>query len=204
MNSKKNPYNPKSGFKIPENYLKDFSVELDMANLDADKKSLDSKKSTGFSVPDNYFEDFKVKAFTEEETSSILPQKSASGFTAPKNYLEDFNVSVATEVKKKPKVISLFTAKNAVKTAAAIAAIFILGIFLVPEKSISENSVFQVSQLEIESYLEEQNIDFKSQDLNYSFDDNQEEINNGLNEIAEDAIFEYLNENSEVSMLLNK
>lgn len=200
MKKSKLPYNLSSGFKTPENYLENFSVDMALLNSEKEKSSLLSKKDSGFKIPENYLEDFNVTLPVVE--NSGLPEKVNAGFTTPENYLEDFNVEIPKEESKKPKVISIFRRKNLVR-AAAIAAVFMLGLFLLPEKSITENTVTPLSQLEIETYLDNGTIDFNTQDIQYSFDLKKEEISEELNEVTQEAIFEYLNEKSEVSMLLS-
>ncbi|TQD39465.1 hypothetical protein [Haloflavibacter putidus] len=200
MKKSKLLYNLSSGFKAPENYLENFSVDGSLVNSVKQENVLPSKKDSGFKMPENYLEDFVVNLPVLE--NSGLPEKVEAGFRTPENYLEDFKVEIPKEESKKPKVISIFRRKNLVR-AAAIAAIFMLGLFLLPEKSITENTVMPLSQLEIEAYLDNGSIDFNTQDIQYSFDLKKEEISKELNEVTQEAIFEYLNEKSEVSMLLS-
>lgn len=165
------------------------------------KEKRNIPKQTGFKVPDNYFEDFKVDfSRNEVENSSTLETIKSSGFKTPENYLEDFKVEIPSAEKKTSKVISINRNKvfTFISTAAAV-ALFILFIYkedtIVPEAS-------ELSRLAIEDYLEQNEFDFEIE-IDYKNNANLSDFHSQLNTVDNEAILEYLSNNSDMASLLN-
>ena len=165
------------------------------------KEKRNIPKQTGFKVPDNYFEDFKVDfSRNEVENSSTLETIKSSGFKTPENYLEDFKVEVPSAEKKTSKVISINRNKvfTFISTAAAV-ALFILFIYkedtIVPEAS-------ELSRLAIEDYLEQNEFDFENE-IDYKNNANLSDFHSQLNAVDNEAILEYLSNNTDMTSFLN-
>tara|TARA_B100002049_G_scaffold223614_1_gene194278 strand:- start:711 stop:1217 length:507 start_codon:yes stop_codon:yes gene_type:complete len=165
------------------------------------KEKRNIPKQTGFKVPDNYFEDFKVDfSRNEVENSSTLETIKSSGFKTPENYLEDFKVEIPSAEKKTSKVISINRNKvfTFISTAAAV-ALFILFIYkedtIVPEAS-------ELSRLAIEDYLEQNEFDFEIE-IDYKNNANLSDFHSQLNTVDNEAILEYLSNNTDMTSFLN-
>lgn len=165
------------------------------------KEKKNIPKQTGFKVPDNYFEDFKVDfSRNEVENSSTLETIKSSGFKTPENYLEDFKVEIPSAEKKTSKVISINRNKvfTFISTAAAV-ALFILFIYkedtIVPEAS-------ELSRLAIEDYLEQNEFDFEIE-IDYKNNANLSDFHSQLNTVDNEAILEYLSNNTDMTSFLN-
>ena len=165
------------------------------------KEKKNIPKQTGFKVPDNYFEDFKVDfSRNEVENSSTLETIKSSGFKTPENYLEDFKVEIPSAEKKTSKVISINRNKvfTFISTAAAV-ALFILFIYkedtIVPEAS-------ELSKLAIEDYLEQNEFDFENE-IDYKNNANLSDFHSQLNTVDNEAILEYLSNNTDMTSFLN-
>ncbi len=157
------------------------------------KEKKNIPKNSGFKVPDNYFEDFKVD-FSQTEKNSAFNKIETSGYKTPTNYFENFKVDLPKE-ENTSKVIQLHTRQiiTAVASIAAI-AIFILLIYKNPVQSFSSE---EISSLAIEDYLEQNEFDFENE---LDFNNN---IQAQLNTVDNEAILEYLSNNSDVTSLLN-
>ncbi|MDR6300796.1 hypothetical protein [Mesonia maritima] len=165
------------------------------------KKKIHINKKSGFKTPDNYFDNFSVKLPNSAE-ENVRSKVKNSGFSTPKNYFNDFTVTLPHSSQGKGKVIHLFKKENILKfVAAAAILVFIFNIvnFSSPEIT-TEESLDQVS---IENYIDNNEIDFDSQELYFSFDNNSENIQQELEHLDRSAILEYLTENTEVTSLLN-
>ena len=165
------------------------------------KEKRNIPKQTGFKVPDNYFEDFKVDfSRNEVENSSTLETIQSSGFKTPESYLEDFKVEIPSAEKKTSKVISINRNKvfTFISTAAAV-ALFILFIYkedtIVPEAS-------ELSRLAIEDYLEKNEFDFENE-IDYKNNANLSDFHSQLNTVDNEAILEYLSNNTDMTSFLN-
>lgn len=73
MPKKQTTYSPKNfGYKVPENYFKEFKVE----SSSVAKRNNKTQETAGFKTPDNYFEEFIIK---------IPKQKQSRQYTIVKN-----------------------------------------------------------------------------------------------------------------------
>lgn len=159
-------------------------------------------QQTGFKVPDNYFEDFKVDFSRKEvNNSSTLESIKSSGFKTPENYLDNFEVNLSSISKKPSKVITLNQKKiiNFISVAAAVAVLLII-IFKEPTVNYSEENL---SPLAIEDYIEQNEFDFENE-INYESLSNFNNIHVQLNTVDNDAILEYLSNNTDIAALLDE
>lgn len=163
-------------------------------------KKFHTNKKSGFTTPDNYFENFNVKLPISSE-ENLRSKAKNSGFSTPKNYFNEFTVTPPKPTKG--KVVPLFTKESIFKIAVAAAII----VFLINITNFSSTSLITEKAIDhatIENYIDNNEIDFDSQELYFSFDNNSEIIQQELENLDRTAILEYLTENEEMISLLNE
>jgi len=155
-------------------------------------------KSNGFKVPKNYLKDFTI-VIPSSENNSALPEKKDSGFKTPASYFEDFKVEIP---QKETKVIPLYKKKffTAIASAAAV-IVFIILIYKNDQTSII-NSSRSLSTLAIEKYLEQNDFDFENDEIYFNSNQNTT-IQTELENVDNEAILEYLANNTDMATLLN-
>lgn len=157
------------------------------------KEKKNIPQNSGFKTPDSYFEGFKVD-FSQIENSSVFNQIENSGFKTPTHYFKSFNIDLPKE-EKTSKVIQLHT-KQIITAIASIAAVFIF-IVLIYKNPVQPFSTEEISSLAIEDYLEQNEFDFENE-LNFNTN-----IQAQLNTVDNEAILDYLSNNSDITSLLN-
>ncbi len=177
------------GFKIPENYLENFSMGPDTVS------GLPQKSDTGFVVPDGYFEQFESKLLDANKKS-----EPKSGYAIPKNYFENFRVNT-DQVNKKTKVRSLpgkFIFKIGYATvAASILLFFVLNL---PKDRNSEN-LAELNTLDIESWVYENAAQFNTDEIADVFQQNELTLNSFD---YDSEVNSYLSEKDIESMLIQE
>ena len=164
------------GFKIPENYLENFSMGPDTVY------GLPQKSDTGFVVPDGYFEQFESKLIT------------------PENYFENFRVKTGQE-NKQTKMRSLpgkFIFK--IGYAAVAASILIFFVLNLPKESNSEN-LTELNTLDIESWVYENAAQFNTDEITEVFQQNELTLNSFD---YDSEVNSYLSEKDIESMLIQE
>ncbi|PHS62253.1 MAG: hypothetical protein COB12_11065 [Flavobacterium sp.] len=163
----------------------------------------DKKHTEGFNVPKDYFEEFEEHLFSKL-SEGIFPKEP--GFSVPNDYFNEVEEKIIITTKdldKDKKVISMFSRKTLLY-AASIAAIAILVFSLFN----SNNSIISMEEIDIssiESYIEEERIEFSSQDLTALLNDEDFSVLTSENEfITEKSITEYLLENIEDTSIINE
>ncbi|WP_121665731.1 hypothetical protein [Mesonia aquimarina] len=165
------------------------------------KNLADKKQESGFKTPKNYFENFKVELPATNTELDFTKEKNA-GFTVPKNYFNNFEVNLPVE-EKETKVISLFSTKNIFKIAS-VAAVLIFVISILNKSSDNFITNDDLNQAAIEDYIDNNEIDYNSQDLYFTFKNNNQIIEKELEDINREELLEYLTENTEITSLLNE
>lgn len=164
------------------------------------KKNLPYHKNSGFLVPSNYFEELDEKLFDfavrgEDNSEKHLDSIEGSGFKVPAGYFSDLEEQILKKVNEEPKVIPLFK-KEYFVYAASIAAIIIIlagSLFLKPT---SENSWETLELSALESYIDDNNIDFSTPEISgFLFEDGSFVNESEFTEVNAEAMFEYLDEN---------
>lgn len=151
------------GFKVPENYLKDFNIDL------TNEESEIIPKKTGFKVPAAYFNDLEEKL--SELTSIILPDDT--GFKVPETYFENFTVK--TETRRKNRIIHLFRENKSKIIGFSIAASILLLFSIYPVFNNNNTLDFNdLSSNDIENWLEMNSDEISSFELSEFIDDNDE------------------------------
>ena len=168
MENNKFTYNPKSGFKVPENYFEDFeSKVLDSFCLEPDMVNT-IEKDSGFKVPSDYFETLDSKIYARIENSE-----------------------------SKGRVIPLHK-KRKFYYYAAVAAIFIGLVTTQLFNPVNENSFDSIELSAIEAYMDSGNIDFNYNEISLMIYEEDYVFDNATkSNLSDDAVFEYLNENIE-------
>ncbi|MFO8147318.1 MAG: hypothetical protein ACQEWG_12460 [Bacteroidota bacterium] len=173
MEKNKFTYNPRSGFKVPENYFEDFETKvLDSFCLEPDMGN-SMEKDSGFRAPSGYFETLDSKIYSRIENSE------SKGKIIPINRTKKFYYY------------------------AAVAAIFVGLISTQLFNPVQKISFDSIELSAIEAYMDSGNIDFNYNEIssiiyeeNYVFD------NITKSNLSDDAVFEYLNENIEDPSLI--
>lgn len=177
------------GYKIPEGYLENFSV-----NPDFDTR-LAHKSETGFFVPEGYFENFEPNILETNKKSN--PE---NGFTIPENYFEDFEV-VTHQTNNEAKVhylpSKLLLKIGSIAIAASILLFFGLNL---TENNKGEN-LSQLSTQDIESWVYENASQFTTDDITEVFQENELTLNSFD---FESEVNSYLSEKDIESMLIQE
>lgn len=170
MKHNKLPYNPKSGFKVPDSYFGDFEEKI-MRSI-GEKPALENivfKANSGFTIPDAYFENLE---------RGILQKVEGE--------------------KKGGRLISLFNNKK-LYYVAAVAAVFVGLVSSVFFNPVTEDFTVEGLELSaIELYIDEGYIDLNFNEIsafsaegNYSFD------NFNTSGLSDEQVLEYLSDNIE-------
>jgi len=177
------------GYKIPENYLENFSMGPDAVS------GLPQKSDTGFVVPDGYFEHFESKLLETNKKS-----EPKSGFVTPENYFENFRVRTDQE-NKKTKERSLpgkFIFK--IGYAAVAASILLFFVLNLPKDRNSEN-LAELNTLDIESWVYENAAQFNTDEITEVFQQNELTLNSFD---YDSEVNSYLSEKDIESMLIQE
>lgn len=177
------------GYKIPENYLENFSMGPDIVS------GLPQKSDTGFVVPDGYFEHFESKLLETNKKS-----EPKSGFATPENYFENFRVRIDQE-NKKTKVRSLpgkFIFK--IGYAALAASLLLFFVLNLPKNKNSEN-LTELNTLDIESWVYENAAQFNTDEITEVFQQNELTLNSFD---YDSEVNSYLSEKDIESMLIQE
>lgn len=162
MEKKKLPYNPDSGFKVPENYFDDLTDRLmdNISSIEAGNiPHLEEISDTGFKVPDGYFENFEVQLPPKEE--------------------------------KEAKVIPLFSKRN-LYYASGVAAIFIAVFSTVLSNSSPDYSWDNVELSAIENYIDSGYTDMSPSEItNFLYEDDYV-VETNFDDVNADAVYDYL------------
>lgn len=166
-------------------------------------------KNAGFKVPENYFRDFESRVMAKlpsPREESLLPENS-SPYKVPDSYFEQFesrlNEKLKTENKER-KVIPLFKRKNFSYMAgvAAVLAVILGSVVLNRSQSFGYNDL---DILTVENYLLE-TFEYSSPEENHLLKEGDFSFATSPNtHLDKDAVWEYLNENTEdPTLLLNE
>lgn len=159
-------------------------------------------KENNFKTPEGYFDSFhdrlmdKIKQQEGEMEDSIIPK--LDGFTIPEGYFEHLPEKVLSKLDfKESKVIQLKSYKKFYYSAAAIAALFLL-IFGLNWKTTAPVTFEDLASAEIDAYFENTELDLSSYELAEVVKLDELSIDDVLeNQLEEDNILEYLDENVE-------
>lgn len=157
----------------------------------------DSNKNSGFKTPEGYFESFSEKLKDKlSQGEPVLPKED--GFTVPKDYFETLNQKIKNKVsEKETKVVQLHSYRKYYYAAASIVAIIVL-VFGVNWNTTNSLTFEDLASSDIESYFENNEVGLSSYEIAEVLPVDELEINDILeNQLNEDNIIEYLNENIE-------
>jgi hypothetical protein len=169
--------NKGTGFKIPENYLEDLTIDIP-------EDSSILPKSNGFKVPENYFNELEQRL--SENLDSKIPAET--GFKVPDGYFKDFDVKPEKNV---PKVIQLFKRNRMKIIGLSVAASVLLLFSIFPLFNNKETLDFDsLSDNEIETWLETNSNEINSIEFADIIDDNDDLY--AVEMISEQDISDYL------------
>lgn len=154
-----------------------------------------SDKNSGFKTPEGYFEGLTDKLMGKlSEEDSVLPKKD--GFTVPEDYFETLNEKIRAKVnKKEPKVVQLNPYRKYYFAAASIAAVALV-VFGLNWNASGEATFEDLANSDIESYFENNELGLSSYEIAEVIPVDELEISDILeNQLNEDNVFEYLNDN---------
>ena len=178
------------GFSVPENYFGNFRVPFP-----GKKENNRLPRETGMQVPDGYFENLTDRIKTNVE-QNLIPREN--GMKTPENYFENFKVPLP---KKEIRVIDLFKryAAGISTLAAAAVMLFYLGV-RTPDFSPAANDLANLSNEELEGWLETNSDELNPEDIAEAFDDIQLDSDIA---VSENDIINYL-EDKDIESLLNE
>ena len=177
MKENRLPYNRKSGFQIPQDYLEDLEERLmsKVGSLESGSSPLE-KTARAFRVPENYFVGLEDRV------------------------MENIN----KQQKKEPKVISLFR-KEAFYYVAGIAAVLLAIVTNISPPQTSPQSLENLDMLSLETYLEE-TIDYSDPEMPSLITEEMYFATSAqTSNIDQEAVMQYLHENlEEPSLIFNE
>jgi len=157
----------------------------------------DSNKNSGFKTPQGYFESLSDKLMGKlSHEESILPKED--GFAIPKDYFETLNQKILAKLnEKESKVVQLHSYRKYYYAAASVAAIILL-VFAINRNTANAPTFEDLASSDIESYFENNEMGLSSYEIAEVLPIDELEINDILeNQLNEDNVIEYLNENIE-------
>ncbi|MGI9551473.1 MAG: hypothetical protein ACR2MT_09755 [Aurantibacter sp.] len=159
-----------------------------------------SGKNNGFKTPEGYFEGLKDKLMgklSDEDSVSPNPDSHrGDGFVVPQDYFETLNEKIKAKVdKKEAKVVQLNPYRKYYFAAASIAAVALV-IFGLNWNTSDETTFADLANSDIETYFENNELGLSSYEIAEVIPVDELEINDILeNQLDEDNVFEYLNDN---------
>ena len=168
----------KSGFDIPENYLKHFENRFE-------EKS--NMLKNGFISPENHLQSFEDKFFNEEK---LLGNKN-SGYMVPDNYFNGLEEKIYSKIKN-PKVLTLLNNKYLKTIGFSIAASVLLFFSIYNFNSNNDRLYIEnIEVTEMENWMDDDLISFNTYEISEIFNDNDLDLINNEN----DDILSYLDDN---------
>lgn len=167
------------------------------------KKQSPYQHKGGYKIPKNYFKDFEDSLWTkiEAEQQQFLNDKIGSGFDTPKGYFK--NLSIEIPSKKESKIIRLFP-KKTLQYAASIAAIFVLSLSVYNDYVTTNISFSNLRNETVQNYFEDGHINLQSPEIESIILQGEIATEIDFNKISDDALFDYLLNNTTEISLLNR
>ena len=164
-------------------------------------KNKASKKS-GFTVPKGYFD-----SFDEELDAKIRANgfPKSPGFKAPEGYFDNFEINVEKR-KPKGKLIELSFSKFKYAAAAAVVVGFLSTFYLlIPSNGSYDKLYNDISQQEIDSWFDQNEIEISSIDMVAVYSEDLSEATDLLeSNFNEQNITSYLQESSETEIVIHE
>lgn len=167
-----------------------------------------SKNNSGFSTPKSYFEDFDNRlmqriASNEKDNTTHLPKES--GFQIPEAYFDAVEKSILEQTvqAKTAKVFNLWYYQLAKVAAVLLIIITGYGILTVSNKSTStEDGFSKLSETDLENYIEHYIFPYSEMRNLYISESDFELADNQLENLNQNAILDYLdNELDELDLI---
>ena len=160
-------------------------------------------KNNPFKIPENYFEGFNNRLMDRlSEQGSNIPKQD--GFLVPENYFESLHGNIFKKMEAgETKIIRLNTYKKYYYAAASVAAL-ILVVFTLSRKTSNVPSFESLANSEIDAYFENNDFGLSMYEIGEVIPLDNLEISDILeNQIADEHVLNYLNDNTESFEPLN-
>jgi hypothetical protein len=154
-----------------------------------------SDKNKGFKTPEGYFEGLTDKLMGKlSEEDSVLPEQD--GFEVPEDYFETLNEKIISKIdRKETKVVQLNSYRKFYFAAASVAAVALI-VFGLNWNANGETTFEDLASSDIESYFENNELGLTSYEIAEVIPIDELEFSDIIeNQLNEDNVFEYLNEN---------
>lgn len=153
-----------------------------------------SKNKIDFSIPENYFSDFDKRLKRKIEISESIPK--SAGFKVPQGYFQGIETQVWNKVKE-PSTSTKSVKLRMLYVVSSLAAILILGFILIrPRQSYATDETSELTEFDINSYIEEGFINLTTYDIIETFEGVPLEGIRMTEPIPKNEIIEYLNKNT--------
>jgi hypothetical protein len=161
-----------------------------------------ASKNSGFTIPKGYFDSFNEELDTKIRANSF---PESPGFKAPGGYFDTFEVKIEKQ-KPKGKRIEFFFSKFKYAAAAAIVVGFLSTFYLlIPSNGSYDKLYNSISQQEIDSWFDQNEIEISSIDMVAVYSDDLSEATDLLeSNFNEQNITTYLQESSETEIVIDE
>ena len=161
-----------------------------------------ASKNSGFTVPKGYFDSF------DEELDAKIRAHSfpkSPGFNTPEGYFKNFKIESETKTPK-GKLIQLRLSRFKYAAAAAIVIGFISTFYLLVPSSGSYDQLYNnISEQEIELWIDQNEIEISSSDMVAIYADDLTEATDVLeSNFNEQTVTSYLQESSETKIVIDE
>ncbi len=195
MKNSKLEHSKENGFKTPEGYF-DTIEDAVFSKLSSEK----FPDKDGFVNPDNYLDTVEDSVLKKMDQNNHLEEKKQTGFTMPEAYLNTFDDKVLKAIKNENhKVIDFKTIFLKRIIPFAIAASFLLFIFIKYNSASSTTNLDQLATTEIEQWIENDLITFDTYEITEVYSD--VDFENQLI-FEDDEVIDYLNGTDIESLIL--
>ena len=156
-------------------------------------------ESTGFKTPKGYFDDLEDQLMKRINSDKTLEAIEDSGFAVPKDYFETIDSEIFSKLEDEKPVIFLHKKWYYIAGVAASLVVFLGLIFNTNTVTFND-----VSTIEIENYINEQNIENEELAVILDLDAISETDFIEYN-ISDDEVYEYLDteDNTELDLFIN-
>lgn len=170
-----------------------------------------SKNKSGFKLPKAYFEELDQRILKSIDSSQHIKQSPLlplqSGFTIPEAYFDAFEKTIhqKTLLLHQPKVFNLWYHQIAKVAAVLLIMITGYGILKVTKPlETKENEFSNLSDTDIENYIESYIFPYSEMRNIYISEDNFELADNQIENLHQDVILNYLDDELDELDLLNE
>ena len=161
-----------------------------------------ASKKSGFTVPKGYFDSFDEELDAKIRANSF---PKSPGFNTPEGYFDNFEITIE-KPKPKGKLIEFSFSKFKYAAAAAVVVGFLSTFYLlIPSNGSYDKLYNNISQQEIDSWFDQNDIEISSIDMVAVYSDDLSEATDLLeSNFNEQNITSYLQESSETEIVIDE